>query len=532
MMVIDQEINQKEEKTEIQGATSTDYKKLFANMACGVYISSKEGKFLDANPAMLKMLGYESKDSFFKVDIENIYLRPKERRTFQEKIEREGYVVNYEVDLKRKDGRIISVLITSNARFDNEGKIIGYEGIVVDQSLRKQKEKEFKKAHDFLKGKVIGYEGVIANQYQYKQKERELKQAHDWMIKIIQSSPNVIFVTDLKGKIIIMNRVAEEILGYKAKDVIGKLNINKFYPEGTADKVMEMLRSNEYGSEGKLVSYPIAGMNKDGEIIEGNLAAALIYDSNKKEIACVQIFVDLTERLEMERKLRQIQKQLLQSEKLAAMGRLTSQIAHELNNPLYGIMNTLELLKTEIAPESKRRKILNMALSETVRLTSLLRKMLSFSKPNEKEKQLVDINKIIDEVLLLHEKQMQERNIKLSSSYYKELIKVYASKDQLRQVFLNMLSNSRHAMPKGGIFSVKTYTDKDNVYIEISDTGTGIKEERLAKVFDAFYTTKDSIKGVGLGLSVCYGIIKEHGGDIKVESKLGSGTTFTITLPV
>jgi PAS domain S-box-containing protein len=511
---------------------STDYKKLFKKLACGVYKSSKKGKFLDANPAMLKILGYDSMDSFLKVDIKDIYLIPDKRRAFQEIIDREGYVTNYEADLISKDGKIISALITSSGCFDQQGKIIGYEGIVIDQSQKKQKEKELKKAHDYLQRKVIGYEGIIANQYQQKQMERELKKAHDLLNKIIHSFPNVITVTDILGNIIIMNRVAEETLGYKANDVIGKMNIGKLYPEGKVEKIMEMIRSPEHGGRGKLICYPIEKLNRKGEIVEGNLAAAFIYDEKGDEIACVQIFVDLTERLLMERKLRQVEKQLLYSEKLAAMGRLTSQIAHELNNPLYGIMNTMELLKTEISLKSKRRKILDMALSETIRLSDLLQKMLSLSKPDQIERKPVDINEVLDEILLLHKKQLRERNILVSSTLSPRLGKVYASKDQLRQVFLNMISNSRDAMPGGGIFSVKTKSGKGNAYIEISDTGTGVKEERLGKIFDAFYTTKDSVKGVGLGLSVCYGLIREHGGEIKVESKLGSGTTFIITLPV
>ena len=214
------------------------------------------------------------------------------------------------------------------------------------------------------------------------------------------------------------------------------------------------------------------------------------------------------------------------------MGRLTSQIAHELNNPLYGIMNTLELLKTEISPQSKRRKILEMALSETVRLSEMLRKMLSFSKPDEEKRQPSDINMILDEILLLHEKQLREHSINMSVSLEKNLGEVYASKNQLRQVFLNMISNARDAMPDGGTLTVATTDVDDNIHIEISDTGTGIREENLNKIFDAFFTTKDSIKGVGLGLSVCYGFIRDHGGDIKVTSHIGSGTTFTIILPV
>jgi two-component system NtrC family sensor kinase len=213
------------------------------------------------------------------------------------------------------------------------------------------------------------------------------------------------------------------------------------------------------------------------------------------------------------------------------MGRLTSQIAHELNNPLYGIMNTLELLKTEVPPQSKRRKILEMALSETVRLTDLLRKMLSFSKPDEEQKQPVDVNVILDEILLLVRKQLHENSIKISTSFEEDLAKVYASKNQLRQVFLNMISNARDAMPEGGTLTIKTKSNRGNIYIEVLDSGVGIREEHLDKIFDAFFTTKEGVKGVGLGLSVCYGFIKEHGGDIKVSSKRNEGTAFAIILP-
>ncbi len=234
----------------------------------------------------------------------------------------------------------------------------------------------------------------------------------------------------------------------------------------------------------------------------------------------------------MERALRQTQEQLLQSEKLAAMGRLTSQIAHELNNPLYGIMNTLELLKTEISPESKRRKVLEMALSETVRLSELLRKMLSFSKPDQEEKQPVDINTVLDEILLLHEKQLQENDIKIKTNFAQSLPKITASKNQLRQVFLNLVSNARDAMPKGGTLSVATTSADENIEIKIADTGVGISDEHINKIFDSFFTTKDSVKGVGLGLSVCYGFIKDHGGDVQVKSQVGTGTTFEITFPI
>jgi len=310
------------------------------------------------------------------------------------------------------------------------------------------------------------------------------------------------------------------------------MDVRELYEGDQAYELMRKMRSRDYGGSGKLRAFPMTFRHRDGTLVEGTLSASIIYDEKGQEIASAGFFVDLEERLEMERKLHRTQEQLLQSEKLAAMGRLTSQLAHELNNPLYGIMNTLELMKTEVPPTNKRRKLLDMALSESMRLTDMLRKMLSFSRPDQEERCVVDINTILDEILLLHEKQFREVDIKIVSAFGETLRPVMASKNQLRQVFLNMISNAKDAMPEGGVLTVSTQGNGETVRVQIADTGLGIKAEHLDKIFDTFFTTKtDSAKGVGLGLSVCYGFIKDHGGDIKVESQVGKGTTFTILLP-
>jgi len=496
------DISQRKKQEEMLRASEEEFKNLFEHIATGVFISSKEGKFLNANQALLDMLGYDTKEAFLNINLpQDLYVRPEDRRTFQEMMERDGRVIDYEVEFKRKDGSTIPILLTGHARYDQSGNIIGYEGLNVDLTQRKLMEKEIREAYDFMN-------------------------------KIVQSSANAITATDMQGNILIWNQAAEETLGYKASDVIGKMNIRKIYPEGVARKVMQMLRSDESGGVGRLTTYPMVYVRRDGEVVEGNLSAAIIYDAKGTEIASVGSFVDLRERLQMERALRDTQEQLLQSEKLAAMGRLTSQVAHELNNPLYGIMNTLELLKTEIPADNKRRKILEMALSETIRLSDLLRKMLSFSKPDQEERHPVDINSVLDEILLLHEKQLKENDINIEVSFAEGLNLVIASKNQLRQVFLNMVANARDAMPEGGTLSVVTGSDGDKVFVDISDTGTGIREDHLDKIFDSFFTTKGEVKGVGLGLSVCYGFIKDHGGDIEVKSRMGEGTTFIISLPV
>jgi len=479
-----------------------EYRALFEHVAAGVSISTKEGKFINANQALLDILGYSGIDEFLGIDIiHDLYLYPEDRLRFQKMIEKDGRVIDFEVHFKRKDGSPVPIMLTSNARYDLDGNVVGYESIHVDLTQRYQMEREIREAHDFLN-------------------------------KIVKSAPISIMAADLKGNIIIWNRAAERTLGYTAEEVIDKMNITKVYPEGIAHEIMKTIRSSDHGPAGTFPPQSVLYVQRDNKTIEGHLSAAMIYDDDGNEVYTVGSFVDLTERLEMERALNTTQEQLLQSEKLAAMGRLTSQIAHELNNPLFGIMNTLELLKTEIPPENKRRKLLDMSLSEIIRLADMLKKMLSFSKPEQEVKKPVNLNTILDEILLLYAKQFQENDIKIKTNFFKDLVEVTASTNQLRQVFLNMISNARDAMPEGGTLSVTTSQKNNFVEIQISDTGVGISRENIDWIFDSFFTTKDSVKGVGLGLSVCYGFIKDHGGDIKVDSGVGEGTTFCILLPI
>ena len=334
--------------------------------------------------------------------------------------------------------------------------------------------------------------------------------------RLIESSVDGVVVADREGKILIFNRGAESILGYSADEVVGKMSIRDIY----------------FGCRAKMSSFPLLLRGKDGELIESEFSASVVYDEKGNESVTVGVFKDLREKRGMERELRNTREALLQSEKLAAMGRLTSQIAHELNNPIYGIMNTLELLKSEVPPESKRRGILELSLSETVRLTEMLRSMLSFSKPEEEKRVPVKINGLIEGILLVMEKQMREANIRVTTAFSAEIPEIMASTNQMRQVMLNMIKNAKESMPSGGTLFVRTMRGDGNVRIIIRDTGVGIPEELKDKIFEAFFTTKQKIKGTGLGLSVCYGIVKGHGGEIEVESEVGKGTTFIINLPI
>ncbi len=484
-------------------SSKESYQRLFKHVGCGVFVSSKQGRFLDVNPALLKMLGYQDKEEFLSLDLaRDVYLSPEDRRIYTDIIEKKGKVVDYELRWRQRDGNILHILLTSIVRYDVKGNILGYEGIVVDQTRRKKHETEIKEAHDFLD-------------------------------KIISCSPNAIMVMDMEGIISLWNQVAEDVFGVKSEQVVGKMSIQQIFSNKVAKNVTEMMKDEKFGGKGKLNSYPLNFKREDGELVEGNLSASIIYDGNGNELASVAIFVDLKERLQTERELSAARQHLLQSEKLAAMGRLTSQIAHELNNPLFGIMNTLELMKTEIPPENKRRRLLDMSLSEIERLAEMLKKMLSFSKPDQAERQAIDINVVIDELMLLYEKRFRENSIKVMIDLAEKPGLIFASKDQLRQVFINLFSNAMYAMPDGGNLEITTKVVPKKLFIIVKDTGTGIKPEHIKKIFDSFFTTKtESVQGVGLGLSVCYGFIKDHGGEIIVESEEGQWTRFSIMLPL
>lgn len=612
---------------ELKASQERRYRDLFERVRHGIFVSTKEGRFIDCNQAMLDMLGYESKEEFLSINIEkDLYVNPEDRRRFQREIEEKGYVKDYEINFKKKTGEEISVLVTCNSLLDNKGEVIGYQGLNIDITERKRMEREVREATKrFQKISEMGDDGIIvfdqvyqiefANMmavditgfsqeelmgmdfnlllnerdqkfladmhsevgedenrrlclemeintaaggskevevcitiakgegrglrtYAYirditlrKKMEREIREANEFLSKMIESSVNCVVATDMKGDILIFNKGAEKLLGYKTEEVVGKMSIRNVYPPGVAKEVMEKMRSPDYGEVGRLESLPMVHKNRKGEAIDGSLSASIIYDNKGNEIATVGIFTDLRPRLKMEERLREAQQQLLQSEKLAAMGRLTSQVAHELNNPIYGIMNTLELLKTEIPSDSKRRRILDLSLSETQRLSEMLRSMLSFSKPQEEVRRKIDINRLIEDILLFLEKQLRESNVKIKTKLNQNISHITASPNQIRQVILNIAANAKEAMPKGGTLTVETLSKNNQIVIKIRDTGVGIPGEIRDKIFDAFFTTKQKIKGVGLGLSVCYGIIKDHGGDIRVKSKTGEGSTFSIILP-
>jgi two-component system, NtrC family, sensor kinase len=236
-----------------------------------------------------------------------------------------------------------------------------------------------------------------------------------------------------------------------------------------------------------------------------------------------------------------LDERLLQSQKLAAIGELSAGIAHEINNPLAIIRQEAEwmqlLLKKLKGADSKEIEELQGSVLQIVqqvdRCAEITRNLLDFARKRDPVIQAVEVNRIIEDMTMLMEKEAKHNNITIVRQYDKTLPLIYSDAPQLRQVFLNFLTNAAYAIGKDGDITITTRLgDRDSVDIVISDTGCGIPEENLGKIFDPFFTTKLPGKGTGLGLSICHGIIQRLGGRIAVESQVGRGTVFTITLPL
>jgi two-component system NtrC family sensor kinase len=476
---------------------------LFERVRHGLFISLKEGKFLDCNQALLDMLDYRTKEEFLNIDIaQDLYVNPEDRKIFQERIERDGYVKDMEVEFKKKNGEQITVLLTGHPIKNEREEIIGYQGINLDITERKRI-------------------------------ENELRETNEFFMNLIESSVDGIIAADMKGNIFVFNKGAEALTGHTAEEVIGKVHITQIYPEGVAKEIMKKLRSPEYGGVGKFIPSQLTVLNKAGEEIPIQLSATLIYDGEGKEVASVGIFTDLRARINMEKRLQETHLQLVSSEKMASLGKLAAGIAHEINNPLGGILIYASLMAEDLPGDDTKRGDLARIVQEASRCKDIVKSLLEFARQTEPKMEPTDINRAITDGLFFLENQALFHNIKIIKNLDPFLPFVRGNASQLKQVLINIIVNAAEAMHGNGTLTITSYPslDQKGIILEFTDTGEGISEENLTRIFDPFFTTKEVGKGTGLGLATSYGIVEDHGGRIGVKSKVGEGTTFTIELP-
>jgi signal transduction histidine kinase len=275
-------------------------------------------------------------------------------------------------------------------------------------------------------------------------------------------------------------------------------------------------------------------LHKDGHPVALETSGVPVLDSDRKLCGYRGIDRDITERKRTEEALKQSQERLIQSERLASLGRIAAGVAHELNNPLTGVLGMTQLIMEEIKNDDPKREELEIIEDSALRCKHIIQSLLSFAQKSLPEFRKIDIREPIEQSLRLLKKQLTLKDIRFEMDISPAPAKIEADSGQLTQVFLNLLYNSIEAVKQKGIIKIQAQEDKGNnrLILTFEDNGAGINPEYLPHIFEPFFTTKIKEKGTGLGLSITYGIIQAHNGSIECQSRKGQGTTFTIKLPI
>jgi two-component system NtrC family sensor kinase len=378
---------------------------------------------------------------------------------------------------------------------------------------------------------------------------RELREAKNHLESLIESSTDAIIATDREGKIVFFSEGAEILSGYKREEVVGKRGPVLHESETSAKEVMRLMRDGG----GKLSAFETTFLAKDGTRIPVLISASILYDEEGREAGTVGFSKDLRERKRAEEELKTAHEELQQaydtlghaqaaaitSEKLAAVGRLTAGVSHEMLNPLNFITLCLRRLLDDPDINPELAEDLRDIQEHSNRIVKITQGLLSFSRQRTPERRSINLNDTVTKTLALLKYDLKLQNISLELNLAEGLPSIQADEDQLRQVVLSLLTNARDVMPKGGRLVLSTaeveplFADKEGaVELRVEDTGPGIPAEDMDKLFEPFFTTKSVGEGTGLGLSICQGIVEAHEGVIWAENVPGGGAAFIIHLNV
>lgn len=367
--------------------------------------------------------------------------------------------------------------------------------------------------------------------------ESEAQKSSTFLQNVIQSTVDGIVVVDTKGHVLIFNEGMERLTGFTSEEIIQTGHLSSFYDIDVARENMSKMRSDKHGPPGKLNPTSMTIKTKKGEEIPVTLTASIIIIDGK-ETGSVGIFTDMREILEMRKNLEEAHLQLVQSEKIASVGRMAAGVAHEINNPLSGIMIYAELLKKnmETSPEKNSQGLddIQEIIDQTLRCKKIVSELLEFSRQTVGNVKSFSVEELIDKSLNLLINQALFQNMEVIKHFSDDLPPMTGDMGQLQQVITNLFINAADAMEgKGRLeITVKFNEKREYFIIKIADTGPGIPKELKDKIFDIFFTTKPVGRGTGLGLSITKNIIQLHGGNIMVDSQPGKGTVFTIELPL
>jgi PAS domain S-box-containing protein len=469
------------------------YRELFDNIQEGIFFSTPQGRFVEVNDALVRILGYGSREEVIQLDIPTqVYFSPRRREELAELLERQGGLRNQEEILRRKDGSPVHVFINCFAVRDTGGSVLQYRGLMLDITGLRHSQTELQKERDFS-GKILSH------------------------------TQSLILVTDTEGVISYANRrwsglgfQQTQILAHPLPDLCAA-------PRRAA--LREALAAVARGQQVDNFDLPL--VRGDGVSAQFSVNLSPISGEDGRVSSIVVVMTDVTDSAMLRSKL-------MHAEKMAAVGQLVSGVAHEVNNPLTAILGFTDLLmENPELPESARRD-LRVILQEAQRTKQIVQNLLSFARQMPPQRQPVQLNSILQRTVHLRSYDFISHGIQVVERLDESLPEVIGDSHQLQQVFLNILNNAYDAVRESARPArIQIMSARASSFVEISfcDNGMGIADPE--RIFDPFFTTKDVGKGTGLGLSICYGIVREHGGEIVCHNNLDSeGATFIVRLPV
>jgi len=371
---------------------------------------------------------------------------------------------------------------------------------------------------------LCGYVGIaIDNSMLYRSLERkvqEYERLKEFSENIVESIHVGILAADLEDRVESWNSQIERLTGISRADAVGR-RLTQLLPAELCEAIDPSQSANGIQNIYKFVLHPPSGESRDVTL---NIAIAPLISRDAEHIGRLIIFEDITDHAELERRL-------VQADKLSSIGLLAAGVAHEVNTPLAVISTYAQMLAKQISGDSEKAPLLEKIARQTFRASEIVNSLLNFSRTSPTEFISVDLNKVVNETLTLVEHQLARGRIEVKLALDPALPRIKGSPGKLQQVFLNLFLNARDAMDSGGTLAVRSSEQDGLVKITVADSGAGIAHENLTRIFDPFFTTKAAKKGTGLGLSVSYGIVREHGGEIEVDSQLGEGTRFKLSFP-
>jgi PAS domain S-box-containing protein len=468
------------------------YRELFDNIQEGLFFSTPGGRFIEVNDAMVRMLGYGSREELLQIDIPTqLYLSPGQHERHSEMIKENGHLRNFETTLRRKDGSPIHVLINAFALYDGLGRVLQIRGLMLD---------------------VTGLRTY----------QSELHRERDFSGKILNHTQNLILVADTAGLISYANRRWYDA-GFEQRELLGRPLLElaaSAYVCPLADALRSTLESQQVDN---LELEIVRGHSPAGKF-SANLSP--MRDEQGTVTSIVVVLTDITDSAVLRDKL-------VHAEKMAAVGQLVSGVAHEVNNPLTAILGFADLMMESTDLPETARKDLRVILQEAQRTKQIVQNLLSFARQMPPQRNAVQLNVILQRTIQLRSYDFTNHGIDIVEHLDQELPEVMGDAHQLQQVFLNILNNAYdavHEVARPARIEIMSTKAGDAVEVSFRDNGSGVSHPD--KIFDPFFTTKEVGKGTGLGLSICYGILKEHGGEILCHNNTDRpGATFIVRLP-